>query len=146
MKTNRARFRLYRFLSFLVYVLPLVILFACESERYLKSAGSSLSFFGYFLVAFALIAFKDKLLGFAKNNAVLTVSLVIFVISLVMRYLADELLIISGISLFGALLSAVIEPVGEVFAKRAERDEESGNCELLSHKKAWRIAYGFREE
>lgn len=146
MKTNRARFRLYRLLSFLVYVLPLAILFACESERYLKSTGSSLSFFGYILTAFALIAFKDKLLGFAKNNAILTVSLVIFAISLIMRYLADELLIISGISLSGALLSAVIEPVGEVYRRRAERDEESGNYQLLTHRNAWRLAYGFREE
>lgn len=146
MKTNKARLRLYKILSFLVYVIPLAILFTVESGRYLKSSGNTLSFFGYIIVAFAIIAFKDKVLTFAKNNTILTVSIIIFVISLIMRYLADELLLISGVSLFGALLSTIIEPVCEVYRRRAERDEESGEQNLLSHKNAWRLAYGFRIE
>ncbi len=145
MSTNKGRYRLYKLISFLVYVLPLVILFAVERDHYLKTAGTSLSFFGYIIVAFALIAFKDKLLGFAKNNAILTVSLIVFIISLIMRYLADELLLISGVSLFGALLSTIIEPVCEVFKKRADKDDEDGEVRLLTHKNAWRLAYGFKQ-
>lgn len=145
MSTNKGRYRFYKLISFLVYVLPLAILFGIGHEQYLKTAGSSLSFFGYIIVAFVLIAFKDKLLGFAKHNTILTVSIIIFIVSLIMRYLADELLLISGVSLFGALLSTITEPVCEVYKKRADKDDEEGTVKLLTHKNAWRLAYGFRQ-
>lgn len=140
--TNKARYWFYKVLSFVVYAIPLLVLFAVQKGNYIKSAGTSLSFFGYIIIFFLLIAFKDKVLDFAKKNIILSVSLVVFIISIVMRYLADELTWISGISLVGAVASMVIEPVSEVYKKRADKDVETGTYDLLSHKNAWRLAYG----
>ena len=147
MRTNKGRYIEYKALSFGMYVLPLLILFAVENTRYLKTAGTSLSFFGYVIMALILVAFKDKIVAMGKKNVILSVSIVIFVISAVMRYLADELLLISGVSLFGALMSTVVEPVADVYKARADRDKiGEGDGTTLSHKNAWRLAYGFREE
>ena len=147
MRTNKGRYIEYKALSFFAYVLPLVILFAIENTRYLKSAGTSLSFFGYVIIALILVAFKDKLIEAGKKNVILSVSIGIFVVSAVMRYLADELLLISGVSLLGAIMSTVIEPVADVFKARADKDKAGeGDGTTLSHKNAGRLAYGFREE
>lgn len=147
MKTNKGRYIEYKFLSFMAYVLPLLILFAVENTRYLKTAGTQLSFFGYIIFALILVAFKDKIVAMGKKNVILSVSIVIFVISAIMKYLADELLIISGVSLFGALLSTILEPVADVYKIRADRDTAGqGDGTTLSHKNAWRLAYGWREE
>lgn len=147
MKSNRGRYLEYKALSFAVYILPLLILFAVENTHYLKSSGTSLSFFGYVIFALVLIAFKDKIVNLGKKNVVLSVSVVIFVVSAVMRYLADELLLISGVSLFGALLSTVIEPVADVYKVRADKDKAGeGDGTTVTHKNAWRLAYGYREE
>ena len=144
--TNKGRYYLYKFISLVIYVLPLLILFACESGHYIKSAGTTLSFFGYILIALILVAFKNKLLEFAKKNTVLTISMILFIISLIMRYLADEMLLISGVSVFGAFLSTIVEPVADVYKKRCDKEAEDGEThETISHKNAWRLAYGFRE-
>ena len=146
MKTNKGRYFEYKALSFAAYVLPLMVLFGAENAHYLKAAGTSLSFFGYILFALILVAFKDKIVNLGKKNVVLSVSIAIFAVSAIMRYLADELLLISGVSLFGALMSTVIEPVADVYKIRADRDTAGqGDGTTLSHKNAWRLAYGWRE-
>lgn len=146
MRTNKGRYIEYKALSFFAYVLPLAILFAVENARYLKTAGTSLSFFGYVIIALVLVAFKDKLIEAGKKNVILSVSIGIFVVSAIMRYLADELLLISGISLLGAIMSTVIEPVADVYKARADKDKAGdGDGTTLSHKNAWRLAYGFKE-
>ena len=145
-QTNRGRYILYKVISFLTYVLPLMVLFAVESSHYLRSTGTSLSFFGYIILILIFVALKDKLLEFAKKNTILTVSIALFVVSAVMRYLADELLLISGVSLFGALLATITEPVADVYKARAEEEKKEGKTlETITHKNAWRLAYGFRE-
>lgn len=145
--TNKGRYWEYKAISFLIYIIPLLVLFALQPNHYVKSAGTSVSFFGYIILALIMIAFKDKFLEFVKKNAVLSVSLIIFITSLIMRYLADELMVISGVSLFGALLSTVVEPVADVYHARAEKEKiGEGTGEVLSHKNAWRLAYGFREK
>lgn len=137
----------YKALSFAAYVLPLLILFGVENTRYLKAAGTSLSFFGYIIFALILVAFKDKIVDLGKKNVVLSISLVIFIVSAIMRYLADELLLISGVSLFGALMSTIIEPVADVYKVRADRDTRGeGDGSTVTHKNAWRLAYGWREK
>lgn len=147
MNTNKGRYYAYKAISFLLYILPLVILFGVEHNHYLKTLGTSLSFFGYVIIALILVALKDKLLEFAKHNTVLTISIVLFVVSLIMRYLADELLLISGVSVFGALLSTIVEPVAEVYKKRSDKEVSDGQIkETITHKNAWRLAYGFREQ
>lgn len=146
MKTNKGRYLEYKAISFMIYLIPLAILFAVNYGSYIRSAGTSLSFFGYIIIALILIAFKDKFLEFAKKNVVLSVSLVIFIVSIIMQYLAQELMLISGVSLFGAFLSCVVEPVADVYHVRAEKEKAGDEVEVPTHKNAWRLAYGLREE
>ena len=147
MKSNKGRYLEYKAMSFGVYVLPMLILFAVENTHYLKSTGTTLSFFGYVIVAFILVAFKDKLIEAGKKNVILSVSLVVFIVSAIMCYLSEELLLISGVSLLGALGSTVMEPVADVYKARADRDKDgTGDGTTVTHKNAWRLAYGFREK
>lgn len=146
MKTNRGRFYEYKAISFIIYLLPLIVLFSVNYGSYIRSAGTSLSFFGYIIIAMILIAFKDKFLEFAKKNVVLSVSLVVFIVSIVMQYLAQELMLISGVSLFGAFLSCIVEPVADVYHVRAEKEKAGEVVDVPTHKNAWRLAYGLRAE
>ena len=144
--TNYLKAKLYQLYSYLIYIIPLVILVACNFSKYLKVPSYRLSLTGYLVLIFLLIGFKSKFADFAKKNTVLTVSLVIFVISLVMRYLADELLLLSTVSLIGAVLSSVIEPVTEVYLAHAYTDVErkiKSEERALPDKTAWKLAYGF---
>lgn len=145
MKTNKSRYIFYKWLSFLIYIIPLVVLFIIKRDDYItESGGKTVSFFGYMVVIFVIVAFKDKVLTFAKKNTILTVSVIIFTIAWVMKYLANELLLISAISLIGSLISTIIEPVVVVYEARLEKERNGDNVNLLSHKNAWRLAYGFR--
>ena len=145
MKTNKSRYIFYKWLSFLIYIIPLVVLFIIKRDDYItESGGKTVSFFGYMVVIFVIVAFKDKVLTFAKKNTILTVSVIIFTIAWVMKYLANELLLISAVSLIGSLISTIIEPVVVVYEARLEKERNGDNVNLLSHKNAWRLAYGFR--
>lgn len=144
--TNYLKAKLYQLYSYLIYIVPLVILVACNFSKYLKVPSYRLSLTGYMVLIFLLVGFKSKFADFAKKNTVLTVSLVIFVISLVMRYLADELLLLSTVSLIGAVLSSVIEPVTDVYLAHAYTDIErriKSEERALPDKTAWKLAYGF---
>lgn len=144
MKTNKSRYIFYKWLSFLIYIIPLVVLFIIKRDDYItESGGKTVSFFGYMVVIFVIVAFKDKVLTFAKKNTILTVSVIIFTIAWVMKYLANELLLISAVSLIGSLISTIIEPVVVVYEARLEKERNGDNVNLLSHKNAWRLAYGF---
>ena len=145
MKTNKSRYIFYKWLSFLIYIIPLVVLFIIKRDDYItESGGKTVSFFGYMVVIFVIVAFKDKVLTFAKKNTILTVSVIIFTIAWVMKYLANELLLISAVSLIGSLISTIIEPVVVVYEAKLEKERNGDNVNLLSHKNAWRLAYGFR--
>ena len=144
MKTNKSRYIFYKWLSFLIYIIPLVVLFIIKRDDYItESGGKTVSFFGYMVVIFVIVAFKDKVLTFAKKNTILTVSVIIFTIAWVMKYLANELLLISAVSLIGSLISTIIEPVVVVYEAKLEKERNGDNVNLLSHKNAWRLAYGF---
>lgn len=144
MKTNKSRYIFYKWLSFLIYIIPLAVLFIIKRDDYItESGGKTVSFFGYMVVIFVIVAFKDKVLTFAKKNTILTVSVIIFTIAWVMKYLANELLLISAVSLIGSLISTIIEPVVVVYEAKLEKERNGDNVNLLSHKNAWRLAYGF---
>lgn len=147
MQTNKARYLFYKWLSFLIYIVPLVILFAVKSGDYISDGGGkTMSFWGYLLIIFAVVAFKDKVLNFAKKNTILTVSIIIFAIAWIMKYLANELLLISFISLLGSLISTFIEPVVNIYEARVKKEREGEAVGLLAHRDAWRLAYGIGKQ
>lgn len=146
--SNIWQYRKFKVLSALAYATPLGILFAVNHEAYLTSTSTGIGFFGYILIAFIVLGAKNKIQDFAKKNTVMTVSAIVFITAFIMQYLATQLLLISGVSLGGAVISSVIEPVADVYyAKSYEVVGEVRTKKqefALPSKEAWRIAYGFR--
>lgn len=145
---NLARYRAYKLLSFIAYILPLAILFAFNYNSYIRTPAKGIGFFGYILIIFILIGFKSKIQSFAKKNTVLTVSLIVFIVAFIMQFLAKELLMISGMSLAGCVLSAVVEPVADVYYslcyEHTTNDirQRRRGVDTMPHGDAWRLAYG----
>lgn len=151
MTGNILRYRLYKLYSCLAYATPLGILFAVNSKAYISTPSRGISFFGYIIIVFIAIGFKSKIQEFAKKNTILTISAIAFIVALIMQYLAMQLLLISAVSMGGCVLSAIVEPVADVYYNRCykhatpERRERVHEPTLLA-KDAWKIAYGFRYE
>jgi len=139
--TNIRRFYMYRLLAFVAYLVPMATLFGIRHNIYLKTMSSGLSFFGFVVVMLLAISFKSKLTAVARKNTVMTISVVIFVVAVVMQYLATELLIISLASVVGCVFSAIFEPVAEVYKGRCYKDGAKVRTERLPHKKAWQQGY-----
>jgi len=127
----------YKCLALILYVVPLATLFAVNFTAYVDtSPGVTISFFGYILLALIIFGTKNKLGLFAKNNTMLAVCLVIFITALIMRYLANELLLISGAGLLGCLLSILPDRVADEYSK------ERGKVPL-GHRDAWMRSFGY---
>lgn len=151
---NLIRYKLHKLYSCLAYATPLGILFAINHKAYISIAdgsvqtGATIGFFGYILLGFMALGFKSKVLEFAKKNTLLSISIGVFIIAVVMEFLARQLMLISGASIIGAILSNFFEPVADVYYARCY--EHSGdkrirkNTITLTAKDAWKQAYGFR--
>ncbi len=129
--TNKGQSRLFNFYAFLAYAIPMTLLFIFNNNAY-KSSGSIVGFWGIVLFAFVVIAFREFLLKQLKNKMLLTLSIVWLIISLLMRYFADKMLLISFVSFFGALLSTFVTAVGDAYeahAYKIENDEKVLNLE-----------------
>lgn len=147
--TNGAKCKLYRLYAFLTYALPMALLFILNHEAYAGKA-SAFGFWGYIILIFVIAAFKDKFLTFFKNGSLLTVSAIVFVIALIMRYLSDELILISLVSLIGALLSTFIDIVGDVYERHSkiivDGVEQKNRKPAMPDAEAWKEAYSFKAE
>ena len=142
--TNGQKAVLYRLYSFLAYLVPMVILFCINKEKYITDGGA-FGFFGYILLIFAVVSFKNTFINLIKSKTLLTVSAILFLFSLLMRYLADEMLIISVFSFFGALLQLLFQLVADVYDAHAfvvdNGIKRKNRAPALSDAQAWREAY-----
>lgn len=117
--TNGAKCLLYKFYSFLVYLIPMGILFFINRERY-DSDGSFVGFFGYIAIFFVILAYKNAFNNLMKNKTLLTVSAVLFVFSLIMHYLAKEMMLITGVSFVGAIFQSIFQAVADVYENHSK--------------------------
>lgn len=113
--TNYRRYLLYKGLSFLAFIIPFSILIAIDSEDFIIKEVTKLSLYGYIVLIFLVVAFKNKLFDTAKKNPPLSMSLILFVTAIIMRNFYKELLLISIAGLLGSILSAIFEPVERVY-------------------------------
>jgi hypothetical protein len=148
---NVAKYRLYKVYSCLAYATPMAILFGINSDMYLtdSTGGTSIGFWGFVIIIFTILAFKNRIMEFAKKNAVLSVSVTVFSISLLMQFIAGQLMLISAVSIAGGVLSSVVEPVADFYYAVAYKqiNEESRvrlNLPSIPQKEAWKQAYGFK--
>lgn len=147
--TNGAKCKLYRAYAFLVYALPMALLFILNHEAYAGKA-SAIGFWGYIILIFVIAAFKDKFLTLFKNSSLLTISAIFFVIALTMRYLSDEMILIALVSLVGSVLSTFIDIVGDVYERHSkiivDGVEQKNRKPAIPDKEAWKEAYSFKAE
>lgn len=145
--TNKGKAFLFKIYAFLIYLVPMAVLFAINYKEYDKDGGV-IGFWGMVVIAFVVLAFKDYIITFFKKQPLLTVSLTIFIVSIVMSELADKLALISGIAVIASLLSSFVSVISDSFMNHAyiiqPNGEKSLNTnEAISTRQATMEAYGF---
>ncbi|MDR1138324.1 MAG: hypothetical protein LBK70_00385 [Clostridiales bacterium] len=141
MSKNARRYYLYKLLSFVAYAVPMAVLFGINHKEYLKNEYTGLGFFGYIMLLFLALSFKSKLTAVAQKNSILTMSTVIFVVALIMYKVGEQLLMISGMSLLGCLLSTIFERPADVYRRYGWKDGVVYKGVPVPHKKAWAWGY-----
>ena len=149
--TNLGKCRLYRIYAFLTYCIPMIILFAVNNKAYM-AGGSAFGFWAYILLFFCLIAFKNIFLKWVEKRATLVMSAVLMIFSLMMIYLAEEMLLICAVSLVASILSYFVDVVADVYYANAwiavngnTQNLQRNTARALPDREAWRIAYGVDE-
>lgn len=144
--TNRGMSLLYKAYSFIVYVIPMAALFLLNLDAY-KTDGSIFGFWGFVILAFVFVAFKNSFLNLIKNRTLITVSGMFLIFAVLMNYLASEMILISSVSFVGAVLQSVIGVVADVYSDHAyitvDGIKRLNGKKALSQKQAWAEAYGF---
>lgn len=116
--TNLGKCRLYRIYAFLTYCIPMIICLQVNNKAYM-SGGSAFGFWAYILLFFCLIAFKNIFLKWVEKRATLVMSAVLMIFSLMMIYLAEEMLLICAVSLVASILSYFVDVVADVYYANA---------------------------
>ena len=143
--TNSGKCLLYRVLSFLVYLIPMTILFIVNIDSY-SSGGGIFGFWGFIVLAFVFISFKQNVIDMFKKQTLLSVSGVFFIFSLIMRFLATEMLLITCVSFLASLLSSFVSIVADTYEllsyKLIDGVKQKNLDKAMPDKKAWAMAYG----
>lgn len=145
--TNGAKCLLYRFYAFIVYSTPLAILLLINNG-YLSN-GSKIGVFGIIIISLIIVMFKEQMLTFFKSQPLFITSLVLLFISIVFKYIGDELFYISLCSIIGSVVSMVFGKVANVYENykyiTIDGIKKKNRQQSISDKQAWAEAYGFKE-
>ena len=139
--TNYGQSILFRIYAFLVYLVPMLILFFCNMQEY--TSNSAFSFFGIVLIGFVAIAFCGTLKKILNYNIGLSVSAIIFIVALMSKYLGEQLLLISGCSFVGSVLAMFFGAISNTYSRFAFVIDEQGRkrkdkSEALPLKEIWK--------
>ena len=144
--TNRGMCLLYKAYSFLAYAMPMVILFIINLDAY-KTDGSIFGFWGFVILAFVFIAFKSTFINLIKNRTLMTVSGLFLIFSIMMHYLAQEMILISTMSFAGAIMQSFFEGVADVYENYSfvtvDGVKRRNRKKAIPQALAWSEAYGF---
>ena len=144
--TNGAMKKLYKLYAFVVYLIPMLILFFARIDNYVNPE-QAIGFFGVVVIIFVSLYFSRQILnqGFQGKTPII-ISAVLFVFSFITQYIANELMIITGVSFVAALLSEFINQVSYVYEnyeyKIIDGVKRKNLDKALPQKDAWREAYG----
>lgn len=147
---NVGRYRLYKLYSCIAYASPMAVLFGLNSQTYLAdtTGGKSIGFWGIVMLVFLILAFKNIIKDLITKNTILSVSLLMLTLSFAMRFIANQLMIISACSIGGSILLAIVEPVADyyysvAYTQVSEDMRVKTNLPKVPHKEAWKRAYGY---
>ena len=144
--TNGAMKKLYKLYAFVVYLIPMLILFFARINNYVNPE-QAIGFFGIVLIIFVSLYFSRQILdkGFQGKTPII-ISGILFIFSFITQYIANELMIITGVSFVAALLSEFINQVSYVYEnyeyKIIDGVKRKNLDKALPQKDAWREAYG----
>lgn len=146
--TNFAKCLIYKCLAFLVFCVPLVILFIANHDEY-GTKASAVGFWAYIILIFCVIAFKETVLSVVRKHTLISVCLAVFVTSLVMHFLADRFMLISGVALIGACLQEIVDSVADTYRDHsyivaADGTKTRNTAPAIPDRQAWRETYGLR--
>lgn len=138
--TNFGQSILFKIYGFLLYLVPMLILFFCNMKEYL--GDSAFSFFGIVLLGFVAIAFCGTLKKIFNYNISLSISALIFIIALLSKYLGNQLMLISGASFIGSVLSMFAGAISNTYYRFAYIVDEQGRrrkdkTQAIPLKEAW---------
>ncbi len=141
--TNRAKALLFGAIALLLYLIPLGVLAFNNRERLFANKGTGLTLFSLLIIIFILF-FAKKLVK--QICGVITLagfaSLIMLIISLIIKSFMDDLFIISVASLVGAILAWYPTRVATVFIDFSKDDK--GNLRSdLTLKTVNNIIFGF---
>ena len=146
--TNSTMKRLYRVYAFIVYLVPMIILFILRSDKYLKKPTTAIGFFGFIVLAFVIFYFSKQLFNEGlKGKRFIVVSGLLTVFSVVTLYLAQELVYICVTSFIASVFSQLINEVADVYENYEYKiDPDTGikhknRDKAIPQKEAWREAY-----
>ena len=144
--TNRGMCLLYKAYSFVAYALPMMLLFIVNVDAY-RTDGSIFGFWGFVILAFIFIAFKSTFINLIKNRTLMTVSGLLLIFSIMMHYLAQEMILISTMSFAGAAMQSFFEGVADVYENHSfvtvDGIKKRNRKKALPQSEAWAEAYGF---
>ena len=143
--TNSGKCKIYRALSFLVYLIPMTILFIANIDAY-SSGGGIFGFWGFIVLALVFVSFKGNILDTIKKQPLLSISGGLFIFSLIMRFLANEMLLITCVSFLASVLSSFVSIVADTYEmmsyKLVDGVKQKNLDKAMSDKKAWAMSYG----
>ena len=122
--TNHAQSVLFKIYAFLVYCLPMAVLYFCNIENY--NSDSKLSFMGVLLIGFVAIAFANTVKKIINYNIGLSVSSIIFVIALLSKFLGEQLIMISGASFIGSVFALIFSEISNTYSRFAFKIDAEG--------------------
>lgn len=104
--TNKGKALMWSITAVLVYSIPLIILALTHTDKIFKSASTTLTFFSIVIIVLFVIFAKKAVKAICKvTTGLVFASLVGLVLAIGLRSLADDLILIFAVSLFGAVLA-----------------------------------------
>ncbi|MBQ3047050.1 MAG: hypothetical protein II988_06600 [Clostridia bacterium] len=144
--TNSGMCRLYKLYTFLIYVIPMTVLFITKHDAF-SSQGGVFGFWGIIVLILCVLMFKEFVASFFKKQPIISVSIVLLVIGLFAEFLASYLSLIGIVSSAAGVASSAVSVVADVYSqhsyKTIDGEKIINKGVALSQKEAWREAYGY---
>ena len=144
--TNSGMCRLYKLYTFLIYVIPMTVLFITKHDAF-SSQGGVFGFWGIIVLILCVLMFKEFVASFFKKQPIISVSIVLLVIGLFAEFLASYLALIGIVSGVSGVASSVVSVVADVYNthsyKMVDGEKVLNKSVAISQKEAWHEAYGY---
>jgi len=145
---NRAQYWLYKLYACIACATPLALLYGINYKTYIghSDGGMTISFWVWVGFITFVIMVKKRLTEYAKKDIVMTILTGIFSFSLIMFFLAQQMMIISGLSLAGWISAKQVDKIADVYYQKSWSVTADGakvkiNNPYVKVKAAWKQAF-----